>query len=159
MPRAGDGPEIILNGLCASQRFVQDLVHWLVNRQTTMLDDSHIMETESDEESDEEPTRIVSEPGFTVVSHSPAPHLSSVETPQPLHIDIQGLACAGFNGRSNKPADTCYSWWAGASLGVNNHLLISLSAEALVKQLANEFVLRSLDKIILLIGQPHANIS
>lgn len=27
--------------------------------------------------------------------------------------------CAGMNGRTNKVADTCYAWWAGASL----HLL------------------------------------
>ena len=28
-------------------------------------------------------------------------------------------ACAGFNGRCNKVADTCYSWWVGGSLGVS----------------------------------------
>lgn len=33
-----------------------------------------------------------------------------------LEIDEE---CAGMNGRTNKVADTCYAWWAGASL----HLL------------------------------------
>lgn len=28
--------------------------------------------------------------------------------------------CAGFNGRCNKQPDTCYSFWVGASLEVNN---------------------------------------
>jgi geranylgeranyl transferase type-1 subunit beta len=27
-------------------------------------------------------------------------------------------AIAGFNGRCNKPADTCYCWWIGATLKV-----------------------------------------
>ena len=26
---------------------------------------------------------------------------------------------AGFNGRCNKPADTCYCWWNGATLKVS----------------------------------------
>lgn len=29
------------------------------------------------------------------------------------------IACAGFNGRCNKVADTCYSFWNGATLLVS----------------------------------------
>lgn len=31
------------------------------------------------------------------------------------HFELQWV---GFNGRCNKIADTCYSWWVGASLAV-----------------------------------------
>lgn len=33
--------------------------------------------------------------------------------------DLQELQWAGFNGRCNKVADTCYSWWVGGSLAVS----------------------------------------
>jgi geranylgeranyl transferase type-1 subunit beta len=32
--------------------------------------------------------------------------------------DMSQLICVGFNGRCNKVADTCYSWWIGATLKV-----------------------------------------
>jgi geranylgeranyl transferase type-1 subunit beta len=28
----------------------------------------------------------------------------------------------GFNGRVNKPNDSCYSWWVGSTLKVKNYL-------------------------------------
>lgn len=33
-------------------------------------------------------------------------------------ISLRDSECVGFNGRCNKPADTCYAFWAGASLDV-----------------------------------------
>lgn len=30
----------------------------------------------------------------------------------------KGRTKGGFNGRENKPADTCYSWWVGGSLAI-----------------------------------------
>jgi geranylgeranyl transferase type-1 subunit beta len=35
--------------------------------------------------------------------------------------------CLGFAGRPNKPADTCYAWWVGASLQVGLTRIIYLS--------------------------------
>jgi geranylgeranyl transferase type-1 subunit beta len=32
--------------------------------------------------------------------------------------DMSQLIYVGFNGRCNKVADTCYSWWIGATLKV-----------------------------------------
>ena len=36
----------------------------------------------------------------------------------PLRINPQDLYCAGLNGRCNKPADTCYSFWVVGALQV-----------------------------------------
>jgi geranylgeranyl transferase type-1 subunit beta len=33
--------------------------------------------------------------------------------------------CAGYQGRSNKPPDTCYSWWIPASLSILSSLHLS----------------------------------
>lgn len=35
------------------------------------------------------------------------------------HVSAESYA--GFNGRCNKPADTCYAWWIGATLKVRIH--------------------------------------
>ncbi len=51
-------------------------------------------------------------------------------------VELEGLKkwCilrqqTGFNGRPNKPVDTCYSFWLGASLKVGNFLQISTSIQ------------------------------
>jgi geranylgeranyl transferase type-1 subunit beta len=66
------------------------LIHWLVSRQTT------IMVLEEDDDEDEE--EIAS------------------DTDEDNHVSAESYA--GFNGRCNKPADTCYAWWIGATLKV-----------------------------------------
>ena len=35
------------------------------------------------------------------------------------NLSIQGDMFVGFNGRTNKRADTCYAFWVGASLSVS----------------------------------------
>ena len=79
----------------------QDLLHhFLVCRQTTLMN--------NDEEPDEEPDEEL--------------HDNDIKQP-----DSVGL-CAGFNGRCNKYADTCYVWWACATLKVN-FVFLSYSSE------------------------------
>jgi geranylgeranyl transferase type-1 subunit beta len=34
-------------------------------------------------------------------------------------IGLDNAGHGGFNGRVNKPADTCYSFWAGGALDVH----------------------------------------
>ncbi|KAI4120567.1 MAG: hypothetical protein LQ347_007075 [Umbilicaria vellea] len=38
--------------------------------------------------------------------------------PLPLRISDEEIQWAGMNGRCNKPADTCYSFWAGGALAI-----------------------------------------
>lgn len=38
---------------------------------------------------------------------------------RPLEVNPGDVFCAGFNGRCNKPADTCYSFWVGGALCVS----------------------------------------
>lgn len=48
------------------------------------------------------------------------PGLATDRHPDALTVpDLQELQWAGFNGRCNKVADTCYSWWVGGSLAVS----------------------------------------
>ena len=56
---------------------------------------------------------------FTILGSKPAL--------PPLILDFESLPftssidhLAGFNGRCNKPADTCYSFWAGSTLAVSS---------------------------------------
>lgn len=68
------------------------LIHWLVSRQTTLVHE--------DEDGDDEAAESDTDEGDLVGSTE--------------HH-------AGFNGRCNKPADTCYAWWIGATLKVIIH--------------------------------------
>ncbi|KAI9739684.1 MAG: hypothetical protein M1834_006402 [Cirrosporium novae-zelandiae] len=69
---------------------LEGLTKWLVDRQTTYLE-----EYESDDED---------------------PSTSTPDPLAPLAISPEELAFAGFNGRYNKLADTCYTFWVTASL-------------------------------------------
>jgi prenyltransferase beta subunit len=55
-------------------------------------------------------------------------HGSNPEAPEPPSLAVlmaENLQYVGFNGRHNKLADTCYSFWVGASLDVSFPLLDS----------------------------------
>ena len=71
-----------------------DIVHWLVSRQVGYHAEDHDGETVSQ-------TR----PG--------PPEQFSLE-----QLSLQDSECVGINGRCNKPVDTCYVFWVGASLDV-----------------------------------------
>ena len=101
---------------------LQDTFHWLVSRQT-----SHI--EEEDEEKDYEVTEDVvlpSQSAYEQLSHRAQlekPHHASVPhdilAAGPLaRKKADGLKIYGINGRCNKVADTCYSWWVGGTLGI-----------------------------------------
>ena len=81
-------------------------------RDSDRLDDSGLENEESESEADH------SESSFTVLGSTPAlqPTLLGFET---LHLGSSTDITAGFNGRCNKPADTCYSFWALGTLAVS----------------------------------------
>ena len=95
-----------------------DLISWLVSRQTNELE-----EPEDNGESDDENDMKESPEQQTSTKDDLAPlddRISSLPDLQPASSwppDL--LECAGFNGRPNKIADTCYCFWVMGSLAVN----------------------------------------
>ena len=103
--------------------FVENVTRWLVHRQTLQLHE----EGDEDDETEEvdrqikRPDGMASTPGFQVDgSHAVMAPPSQSASPQPVAVEArpEQLLWAGFNGRCNKVADTCYAWWVGGSLGM-----------------------------------------
>ncbi|KAJ5385280.1 Terpenoid cyclases/protein prenyltransferase alpha-alpha toroid [Penicillium concentricum] len=86
--------------LSAGSDQFEALITWLASRQTTQLEEPH--EDEDDEQLE------VAETG------SLDDRVRGLPNVQPIEADT--ISCAGFNGRCNKYADTCYSFWNGATL-------------------------------------------
>lgn len=87
------------------------LLRWLVARQTAELG-----EVESDEEEDATDDAEEPSPPKAVEGLPPSETIDQLPTIPPPTAD--SLQWAGFNGRANKLADTCYSFWNGATLSV-----------------------------------------
>ncbi|KAK4162399.1 geranylgeranyl transferase type-2 subunit beta [Cladorrhinum sp. PSN259] len=85
--------EILNSGL----RDMPGLVHWLASRQFVYIEPTAPSSDDQDSESEEEEDVV----NFLLPS-KPSP---SAESP-----------LVASNGRTNKVADTCYSWWVGAAL-------------------------------------------
>ncbi|KAH8675256.1 terpenoid cyclases/protein prenyltransferase alpha-alpha toroid [Xylariales sp. PMI_506] len=83
------------------------LARWLVLRQFAYHDDDD--DDDEDEEDEEE------EEGGEDANASAAADAAGL-TPEDVEADI---TLTGFNGRTNKVADTCYTWWVAGTL----HLL------------------------------------
>jgi geranylgeranyl transferase type-1 subunit beta len=91
----------------------ESLVRWLVSRQTTELGD----EEDSDEDSDEG-QEIDNADDLTKAVAGLSLDESISKLPHVLGPSAETLQWAGFNGRCNKYADTCYSFWNTATLDV-----------------------------------------
>ena len=90
---------------------------WLASRQTDKLlgeEDGEEEKGESDNDDEEKPTAAEVEVGTATESVEDLIRGLSSMTP----LSGETIACAGFNGRCNKLADTCYSFWNGAALKV-----------------------------------------
>ncbi|PYI09015.1 geranylgeranyl transferase beta subunit [Aspergillus sclerotiicarbonarius CBS 121057] len=102
--------------LSPGAREFESLVRWLVSRQTAELGD-----TEEDSDDDDGPKadealrlpKTVEELGLNEDSD----HLPIISPPTEA-----SLRYAGFNGRCNKYADTCYSFWNLATLDMMDRL-------------------------------------
>ncbi|PLB35711.1 protein geranylgeranyltransferase type I subunit CDC43 [Aspergillus candidus] len=88
------------------------LLRWLVARQTAELGE---VASDDEEEATEE-----SSPPKAVEGLSPSEAIDQLPTISPP--TAESLHWAGFNGRANKFADTCYSFWNGATLVMMNKL-------------------------------------
>lgn len=100
-----------------SSESVDRLLGWLVSRQTSVLreeDHSVSGETEAEISSsiDDVQPRSQDEAASVPESESTLCDRSGIE---PSDDDVR---FAGFTGRCNKAADTCYAFWAGGSLAV-----------------------------------------
>lgn len=100
-----------------SEQF-ESLIRWLVARQTVELGD------EDEEDEEEGPSNTENPADSNVQDLSGAVHSlsldKSIDMLPSILAPIEGsLQWAGFNGRSNKYADTCYSFWNSATLEVS----------------------------------------
>ncbi|KAH8693595.1 putative geranylgeranyl transferase beta subunit [Talaromyces proteolyticus] len=108
LKRAGETEEDIGILSLQSDQF-NSLLKWLVSRQTTELEEPE----ESDEE--EQPS---SEPPDS--STGPILDISNgvSSLPDLVPPNAEALAWAGFSGRCNKLADTCYCFWVTGALDI-----------------------------------------
>ena len=101
-----------------SAEFVENVTKWLVSRQTTMLREEDELHMADEEPPDATPPKFVPPPSpaqgaFPAsVADAMLPHAS-------MEMSSHELQWAGFNGRCNKVADTCYAFWVGGTLGVS----------------------------------------
>ncbi|KAJ5694112.1 hypothetical protein N7536_004524 [Penicillium majusculum] len=86
--------------LSAGSDQFEALITWLASRQTAQLEEPE--EDEDDEQVEATETGSLND------------RVRGLPNVQPLEPDT--ISCAGFNGRCNKYADTCYSFWNGATL-------------------------------------------
>ena len=93
----------------------QDTVRWLVYRQTDLLEPDALLDSEfiGSQKHPKMPRRKSQDNPTEPVHQSP-------EKSKASPFDL-GTECAGMNGRTNKVADTCYAWWAGAPLHILGH--------------------------------------
>lgn len=100
-----------------SVEFVENVTKWLVSRQTLMLHEGDGLHMADDEPPD--PTPNFFPPTFHVQGAFPVSTADAVLPHAPIEMSSHDLQWAGFNGRCNKVADTCYAFWVGGTLGVS----------------------------------------
>ncbi|KAJ5961026.1 Terpenoid cyclases/protein prenyltransferase alpha-alpha toroid [Penicillium vulpinum] len=88
--------------LSAGSNQFEALITWIASRQTAQLE-----EPEEDEDDDDGQLEVTE-------TRSLDDRVHGLPNVQPIMADT--ISCAGFNGRCNKYADTCYSFWNGATL-------------------------------------------
>ena len=94
----------------------QQLLHWLISRQTSVLQEDGEYEI-SDEDATDPASSEAPDALHVQTVVVPPSDISGSGTPS-LEPTPDELLWAGFNGRCNKVADTCYSFWAGGTLAV-----------------------------------------
>ncbi|KAI9923644.1 Geranylgeranyl transferase type-1 subunit beta [Aspergillus wentii] len=92
----------------------ESLVRWLVSRQTSVLGEEEESDSEENDSSEiQELQQGVQKLGFD----GKIATLADIKPPTE-----ESLYWAGFNGRCNKIADTCYSFWDTATLAMMDRL-------------------------------------
>ena len=105
-----------------SPEFVNNIIRWLIARQTLMLhEDGEDLTMDDDDYIEPLPAPVAapdfSRPTFHVMGAFPVSvaHMSQ----HLLEVSLYERQWVGVNGRCNKVADTCYSFWVGGTLGVS----------------------------------------
>ena len=95
-----------------STRF-EALLGWLASRQTGNLGEDEDDDDEEEEDEDDLPEKqsaSQTEKGYLEDRIAALPNI--------IPLTVDAIPYAGFNGRLNKVADTCYSFWNGGTLMV-----------------------------------------
>jgi geranylgeranyl transferase type-1 subunit beta len=96
----------------------------LASRQTSELgDENDDDEDDSEDEDDAENNNDTTTHSQTIDTDIESLRLLDdkiLSLPKIASIPGDTIPCAGFNGRCNKVADTCYSFWNGATLAVSD---------------------------------------
>ena len=99
-----------------SPEFYDNMTQWLIARQTLILDDD---QQEAEMETSEQAAQAFPAKyhvfGATPERLEPASPLD-LPSIEPRSDDLQWV---GVNGRCNKAADTCYTFWVGGTLAVS----------------------------------------
>lgn len=101
---------------------LSDCIRWIIGRQTTSLEDVESEKEEPQPQSGPVPisSSPLGSPHSAQFPHAPpATPKASPQTPVELDLSRDHLRCAGFNGRPNKLADTCYCFWNAGALAVS----------------------------------------
>ncbi len=107
-----------IEGKTMSSDFIDDLTRWLISRQTLMLHEDG--ESNMAEETPPDPTPRMFPPKFHVMGAYPAQAEAVPPLVHPsIEVSDEQMRWVGVNGRSNKVADTCYTFWVGGSLAVS----------------------------------------
>lgn len=101
-----------VNVLVPKTHEFETLLRWLVSRQTAELD---VEETDEDSLPGDKKTESAPQPEIAV-EHKPVPE--RIQNLPPIIPSEESRKWAGFNGRLNKIADTCYSFWVIGALDV-----------------------------------------
>lgn len=100
-----------------SADFVEGVTKWLVSRQTLMLHEEDELPMADEEPPDVTPRFFP--PTFHVQGAFPVSVADATLPKGSIEKSPHDLQWAGFNGRCNKVADTCYAFWVGGTLGVS----------------------------------------
>ena len=109
------------------------LLRWLVIRQTAVLNSPEEENDDDDDSSNDndgeraKSTRIESEEIDQVTDLGNA-HDRITKLPNLIPLTEDQYEWAGFNGRQNKPADTCYSFWVNGTIAVRSASGVARSA-------------------------------
>ncbi|KAJ6092939.1 Terpenoid cyclases/protein prenyltransferase alpha-alpha toroid [Penicillium sp. IBT 16267x] len=109
--RAGTDTQAVPMLSPGSEKF-EILLSWLASRQTGELGEEE--EEEDEEEEEETEARVLDTQPTEDVTKSLEEKI--IALPGLTALATDSIPCAGFNGRCNKFADTCYSFWNGATL-------------------------------------------
>lgn len=104
-------------GRSINAELIEDLTRWLVSRQTLMLQEDEEFNLADEDSSNLTPPAVP--PNFHVASAHPAgAEAVGPSELSPIELSEEEMQWVGVNGRCNKVADTCYTFWVGGSLAV-----------------------------------------